>query len=694
MKTKNNISILSIVSVLCAAVVVPSYAASSVRALGGAGTYNSASSAASAKASGAENTARAGSLRVGGTTGGTRSSSTRGSSAPRLSIGKYLGGSSVVSGGSSLRPGQSGSGTGGGVSGNNGKLQERVEALEQFVGFSESGTQIKDSVADLDLTVAGLKLDVENLQKDLSDITGKVTTVEFADGVLTIKQDDKTVTDVELATVADLQAAVDSIVIPSLDGYAKLTDIEAMGFLTTDDLAKTQDAIDALRAVDKAMDSAIKSLQGGAITEGVLNAKVAELVAVDTQLNLAIEDLKAKVPADGSFAGKSYVDGLIAELRTADSNLDSAIKAIKQPDVDKKYVDDAVAALNASIAALDSADSTMNGLITALSEKYEKAATKEDLAELQEKIDDITAGDIDLTNYYTKAEADGIFAAKSDLTALQNSIDANAETISEHTDAITGLDTAVKDAADAAADAMIAAQTAQNQADLNADDIKDLQDAGYITSAALEPYAKSESLSKVATTGLYGDLIDLPTIPTSISELTGADVLVNQTMLQKLRDELVVEIGKKQQAGDYATADALQVVSDELESLKNDSYTKAEIDKKITDAVTNGQVSLDGYATTAALTEMETALTALIDKKVNADALGDLAYKNMSDISVGAAQITSIDGSVIQQGTITAEKIDTGDVPSGEMALLVVGEDGQHSWVSITVDETETAGNN
>lgn len=687
MKTKNNISILSIVSVLCAAVVVPSYAASSVRALGGAGTYNSASSAASAKASGAENTARAGSLRVGGTTGGTRSSSTRGSSAPRLSIGKYLGGSSVVSGGSSLRPGQSGSGTGGGVSGNNGKLQERVEALEQFVGFSENGTQIKDSVADLDL-------DVKALQTDLSDITGKLTTVEFADGVLTIVQDGKTVTDVELATVADLQAAVDSIVIPSLDGYAKLTDIEAMGFLTTDDLAKTQDAIDALRAVDKAMDSAIKSLQGGAITEGVLNAKVAELVAVDTQLNLAIEDLKAKVPADGSFAGKSYVDGLIAELRTADSNLDSAIKAIKQPDVDKKYVDDAVAALNASIAALDSADSTMNGLISALSEKYEKAATKEDLEKLQEKIDDITAGDIDLTNYYTKAEAEGIFAAKSDLTALQDLIDANAETISEHTDAITGLDTAVKDAADAAADAMIAAQTAQNQADLNADDIKDLQDAGYITSAALEPYAKSESLSKVATTGLYGDLIDLPTIPTSISELTGADVLVNQTMLQDLRDELVAEIGKKQQAGDYATADALQVVSDELESLKNDSYTKAEIDKKITDAVTNGQVSLDGYATTAALTEMETALTALIDKKVNADALGDLAYKNMSDISVGADQITSINGDVIEHGTITADKINTGTVPSGEMALLVVGEDGQHSWVSITVDETETAGNN
>lgn len=683
MKTKNNISILSIVSVLCAAVVVPSYAASSVRALGGAGTYNSASSAASAKASGAENTARAGSLRVGGTTGGTRSSSTRGSSAPRLSIGKYLGGSSVVSGGSSLRPGQSGSGTGGAVSGNNGKLQERVEALEQFVGFSEEG----DS----------LKVDVESLRADLDDITGKVTEVSYKDGFLTIIQDNKKVADVELATaadLADLQAAVDSIVIPSLEGYAKLTDIEAMGFLTTDDLAETQDAIDALRAVDKAMDSAIKSLQGGAITEGVLNAKVAELVAVDTQLNLAIEDLKAKVPADGSFAGKSYVDGLIAELRTADSNLDSAIKAIKQPDVDKKYVDDAVAALNASIVALDSADSTMNGLITALSEKYEKAATKEDLAELQEKIDDITAGDIDLTNYYTKAEAEGIFAAKSDLTALQVSIDANAETISEHTDAIAGLDTAVKDAADAAADAMFAAQTAQGQADLNADDIKDLQDAGYITSAALEPYAKSESLSKVATTGMYGDLIDLPTIPTSISELTGADVLVDQTMLRDLRNELVAEIGKKQQAGDYATADALQVVSDELESLKKDSYTKAEIDKKITDAVTNGQVSLDGYATTAALTEMETALTALIDKKVDADALGELAYKNMSDISVGAAQITSIDGSVIQQGTITAEKIDTGTVPSGEMALLVVGEDGQHSWVSITVDEIETAGNN
>ncbi|MFQ6744932.1 MAG: hypothetical protein ACLRFN_03060 [Alphaproteobacteria bacterium] len=638
MKIGKNTSILSIATVLCVVTSVPLYAASSVRALGGADTYSSASSAAGAKASGADKTVRAGSLRVGGTSGGTRTSSTRGASAPRLSIGKYLGGASVINGGSSLRPGQSGSGSGGNVSGDNGKLQERVDALEQFVGFSETGKS--------------LKLDVETLQKDLSDITGKVTEVSYKDGFLTIEQNGEMVTDVELATAADLQAAIDSIVIPSLDGYATLADIDAKGFLTSADLVDAQNAIDALRAADIAMDAAIKSLQGGVLTADDLDKKVAELTGIDKQLQSAIDELRGKIPTDGSFASVAYVDGLVAELTAADVNLQSAISAIKRPDVDKKYVDEAVGALNGSITALQNADSNLKSLIDAVDAKFANVATKDELTKLQEEIDGITAGDVDLTNYYTKAEAEGLFAVKTDLNDLQDSVDVNSD--------------------------LIAA---------NAVDIQELQDAGYITDAELAPYARSADLATVATTGSYDSLVDKPTIPSSVSELAGADVLVNQDDLLDLRTDLEDEIEKRQQAGESVTAEALRVISDELAALKDDSYTKAEIDKKIADAVTNGQVSLDGYATTVALEEMETALTALIDKKVNADALGDLAYKNMSDLEINADQITSIDGNVIQQGTITAEKIDTGDVPSGEMAMLVVGADGAHNWVSVTVDK-------
>ena len=115
MKKYTKISTISIVSVLCAVMVSPVLGASTVRALGGAGTYNSAASASASKNS--VNAARAGTMRVGTTkrvsklvasttASGTRvSGSTTATSGAtpgsRLSIGKYLGGSKVtgVSGG-------------------------------------------------------------------------------------------------------------------------------------------------------------------------------------------------------------------------------------------------------------------------------------------------------------------------------------------------------------------------------------------------------------------------------------------------------------------------------------------------------------------------------------------------------------------------------------------------------------------
>lgn len=110
MKNNTKISILAIVCAVCAT-VSGADAASSVRSLGGAGTYSSASAASNATSTG---TARAGSLRVTPTAGKTGTTATakpvtatttgRVATTPRLSIGKYLGGTTSVSGGSSVRP--------------------------------------------------------------------------------------------------------------------------------------------------------------------------------------------------------------------------------------------------------------------------------------------------------------------------------------------------------------------------------------------------------------------------------------------------------------------------------------------------------------------------------------------------------------------------------------------------------------
>lgn len=601
MKIGSNTSILSIVTVLCVMVSAPLCAASSVRALGGTGTYNGASSAASAKASGVENTARAGSLRVGGATGGTRTSSTRGASAPRLSIGKYLGGASVLNGGSSLRPGQSGGTGGGAVSGDNGKLQERVDALEQFVGFSETGNS--------------LKLDVESLRADLDAITGKVTEVSYKDGFLTIVQNGETVTDVELATAADLQAAVDSIVIPSLDGYAKTIDVEQMldsaGFITTEQLVKAQEEIKALQSVSEKMNAAIEKLQGGALVGEELQNKVADLQAADVALRAAIDDLKTKVPSDGSFATEEFVNALAGQLRAVDSNLESAIKEIENSKVDSSAFDSAIEALNNSVATLDQADTRLDGLILAMDQKFENVATKEDLEDLRSKIDGITAGDVDLTNYYTIAQADQKFATKTYVSEL-------AETVASNTQA---------------------AIDAQNMANLNAADIDTLQ-------AAMDA---------------------LPAIPTKISDLLGSDDLVTGEELLTAREELEQQIQDLHKDGDYATAAELRSLSDLLAEFKDNVYTKEQVNQEIQDAIANGVFDLSGY--------------------VERTELGDLAYKNMSDLEIDAVQIKSLDGGVIEPGTVTADKLDTGGVSTGEMAMLIVGADGAHSWVSVTVDK-------
>ena len=88
MKNELKISTLSIVCVLCTAMAMPSFGAPAVRSLGGAGTYSSASSAASTgskSTSTAKSTVRGGSMRVGDEKP-TTSTSTRAAASPRLSI--------------------------------------------------------------------------------------------------------------------------------------------------------------------------------------------------------------------------------------------------------------------------------------------------------------------------------------------------------------------------------------------------------------------------------------------------------------------------------------------------------------------------------------------------------------------------------------------------------------------------------
>ena len=206
MKHDLKISRLAIICVLCTA-VSGAYGASSVRALGGAGTYASASDAAAAGSGGAANSTasvRGGSLRVtpnSGASGTATSISTsnttsgRVATTPRLSIGHYLGGGTAVSGGSSLRPSGGGSSSSGGGSSSGGDTNPDVSGLRQDVD------DLMREVEDLHTADSDIHESIDILRDETQ---GKL--IPGADGYIIIEDDNEIFVDVDA-----LQGALETV---------------------------------------------------------------------------------------------------------------------------------------------------------------------------------------------------------------------------------------------------------------------------------------------------------------------------------------------------------------------------------------------------------------------------------------------------------------------------------------------------
>ncbi|MDW2994537.1 MAG: hypothetical protein R8N24_00710 [Alphaproteobacteria bacterium] len=206
MKTHTKISTLAVVYALCAGVAMPTFAAPSVRALGGAGTYSSASSATQAKTGTASTaqkaeTVRGGSLsvdsgtssagaktvtnKVSGTATGIRGSSARSASvrvpsSARLSIGKYLGGASVSTPPKQCIPGEPGCDT----------PTPSEDFIEYQISYDEDTYRLtiydktnREEVMSRD--VASHKA-LENLREDLTELEGLVGSGELDTEAVTI----------------------------------------------------------------------------------------------------------------------------------------------------------------------------------------------------------------------------------------------------------------------------------------------------------------------------------------------------------------------------------------------------------------------------------------------------------------------------------------------------------------------------
>lgn len=660
MKTETKISSIALVCALCAVAVTPAISAAPVRSLGGVGTYSSASSAASSKTTGTTASTRAGAMRVlpsstkattsvgtasGSTAGAT--TSTRAAATPRLSLGKYLAGNRVVAGG----------GSSGGASG----------------GGSSSGGEFVDVNDPLWKQVVELPARVDDLDAGVGVLEGRVDVLEekVASGVAS-DEDVKTLRE----TVTTLQTNVETIVTQLPADDAPVATVESVTQINTT-VTNINNTIEQLQ-------EQITKIEGGDSSVSIFELEQSVETLQDDVSALKLDVLNVQ----GEFA--KYV---------LDTELEEALKT----------VDD-------------------EALIAALRSEYE--------AKVAELENDITTLTSNFTNYYTKSEVDkaiadaafdpatidmSAYALKTDLDSyatvdttngLRDDVDANSELIGGNANDIEELQESFNDLTVTVQDVNQLASGASDKANENAEAIEAIK-------------AKTDNLSDVATTGSYNSLTDLPTIPTKTSELTNnsgfitdlalADYalkselptdVVTSTQLDSMRAALVDEIAKKQEAGEYAEAADLTAVSNALAELEGNVYTKAQVDQKITDALTNGTIDLDAYVTYSKLDELELQTQTGTNGETVYKPLGALAYEDKIDAetyiqegsitaamiepnSITAAELASdsVTADKLASGAVTADKLDTPDLEVGQMAMLTVDAEGNQVWEVFAVAE-------
>ena len=501
-----------------------------------------------------------------------------------------------------------------------------------------------------------------------------------------------------------LQAAIDAIEIPDVSNLVTRTELTELLTSLETEIAKKQNSgdyatADALTAIS----TELGTLKGNVYTKAEVDQKIAD-AATGGQI-----DLSGYATTSALDALTALVNGNTAEINTlknagyqtstdvqgaittaiADMATDQELADLKttlEAAIDEKQAkgDYLVAAdlteLSDAVAKLQSgkADaSTVTTIQETISKLGDTYATKSDMttadAELLAKINAIeipslegyvksselatvaTSGSYaDLTNKPEIPSIDGL-ATEQALTNLQTTLQAAidekqakgdylvAADLTELSDAVAKLQSGKADASTVTTIQETISKlgdTYATKSDMTTADAELLAKINAIEIPSLADYAKTADVD--AKLALKADK----------SELTD---LVTSKQLTDLRTALETEIAKKQNSGDYATADALTAISTELGTLKGNVYTKAEVDQKIADAATGGQIDLSGYATTSALD----ALTLLVNgNTAEINTLKSAGYQTSTQvseaISTATATLATKDELNAKQDTLTA----------------------------------------
>lgn len=274
--------------------------------------------------------------------------------------------------------------------------QADVDALELKVGTVAEGKTVVGLISDAQTAA-------DNAQDAVDTLAGKVGTVPS----------DKTV----VQMIADAQAA------------ATYDDEEVRGLISDNAADIKAIADDYLKAADKT------ELQGNIDT---VSGKVTTLVGEDANKSvrtIANEELAKQLIAEGAAESLDTLQEIAAWIQSHPddaSAMNDAIVALQKQlqGIDagdgtvKKYVDDAIAALNVGQYALAADLTALAGRVSALETASAKHATKDELKAVQDQINalgDTYATDKELTDAIAGEveRANGAYAAKT----LESTVD-------------------------------------------------------------------------------------------------------------------------------------------------------------------------------------------------------------------------------------------------------------------------------
>ncbi len=497
--------------------------------------------------------------------------------------------------------------------------EERLQAAIDAIKIPDVSNLVTSQQLD-DLRTA---LETEIAKKQNS---GDYATAEalktVSDSLGTLKNDVYTRAEVD-QMIADAVAGGEI----NLDGYAKQVDLESLTALVNGNTAEInalkgagyQTSSDVQGAIttaiaDLATDQELTNLQN--TLTGLINAKQDAgeyLVAADlTTLNDAITALQTGKADASTVATIQETISKLGDTYATDADLKAAIDAINIPSLEGYVKSSELAAVATSGSYNDLDDKptipSIEGLAT-------EDALNNLQTTLQAAIDD--------------KQAKGDYLTAESLTTLN--------------DAITALQTGKADKS-----TVETIQTTINNLGNTYATKSDMTTADAELRAAIEAI-EIPSLAEYAKTA---DVDAKLALKADATALTG---LVTSTQLSELRTALETEIAKKQDSGDYATAEALKTVSDSLATLTGDVYTKAQVDAKIAEAVSGGEIDLSGYAKTSALD----ALTLLVNgNTAEITALKNAGYQTSTQVSeaitTATATLATKDELNAKQDTLTA----------------------------------------